>query len=207
MEEKEVRPNCIIYYTRLVSTFLCQNTTNILKSYKQTFSYLHPPLPTSNDANIRNIVSPTHLTLAYIGFERPGVGANPHPQSQNSKQRGGYPSLSPVYPIQPQHYTTISSPARPPESNMASITRLHVHLAKGFGGAPSLLNLWKTHGWRVLLTYCFGLSLVSFYRLIGPFALLVLRKSRVTRSELEETILRRGYLGNSFLGLPIPMVF
>lgn len=41
MQEKEVKPNCIIYYTGLVSTFLYQNTTNILKSYKQTFSYLH----------------------------------------------------------------------------------------------------------------------------------------------------------------------
>jgi hypothetical protein len=32
MQEKEVRPNCIIYHTRLITTFLYQNTTNILKS-------------------------------------------------------------------------------------------------------------------------------------------------------------------------------
>lgn len=77
-------------------------------------------------------------------------------------------------------------------------------LAKDFGGAPGLFELWHRHGWRVLLTYCFGASFVTFYRLIGPYESPVAPK--ITSTELAETILRRGILGNIFFGL-IPMVF
>jgi dimethylaniline monooxygenase (N-oxide forming) len=113
MQEKEVKPNCIIYYTGLVSTFLYQNTTNILKSYKQTFSYLHPPFPTSNDANIRNIVSPTHLTIAYIGFERPGVGATP--PLPNRRTASNVVVIPHSLPYVPSNLSTMppSPPARP----------------------------------------------------------------------------------------------
>jgi dimethylaniline monooxygenase (N-oxide forming) len=77
-------------------------------------------------------------------------------------------------------------------------------LAKDFGGAPSLLELWQKHGWRVLLIYCFGASFVTFYRLSGPFAFDDAR--RITETELAETILRRGMVGNLFFGV-IPMLF
>ena len=77
-------------------------------------------------------------------------------------------------------------------------------LAKDFGGSPGLIELWKSHGLRVLLVYCFGASFVTFYRLTGPF------KSRsapfIVTTELAETILRRGLIGNFFFGV-LPMFF
>jgi dimethylaniline monooxygenase (N-oxide forming) len=77
-------------------------------------------------------------------------------------------------------------------------------LAKDFGGAPGLLELYRRHGLQILLIYCFGASFVTFYRLIGPFESAV--APEIVRTELAETILRRGYLGNLFFGL-IPMLF
>jgi dimethylaniline monooxygenase (N-oxide forming) len=77
-------------------------------------------------------------------------------------------------------------------------------LAKDFGGAPGLLELYKAHGLKVLLVYCFGASFVTFYRLVGPFK--SKEAPRIARTELAETILRRGVLGNLFFGV-IPMMF
>lgn len=77
-------------------------------------------------------------------------------------------------------------------------------LAKDFGGAPGLLELYRRHGLRILLTYCFGASFVTFYRLVGPFESPV--APEVTRTELAETIMRRGIIGNIMFGL-IPMMF
>jgi hypothetical protein len=55
------------------------------------------------------------------------------------------------------------------------------------------------HGLKVLLVYCFGASFVTFYRLVGPFKSDV--APEITKTELAETILRRGILGNLFFGV------
>ena len=77
-------------------------------------------------------------------------------------------------------------------------------LARDFGGAPGLWELYREHGLRILLVYCFGASFVTFYRLLGPFKSPV--APQIARTELEETIRRRGIIGNIFFGL-IPMLF
>lgn len=77
-------------------------------------------------------------------------------------------------------------------------------LARDFGGAPGLMELYREHGLRILLIYCFGASFVTFYRLLGPFKSPV--APEIARTELAETILRRGILGNIFFGF-IPMLF
>lgn len=77
-------------------------------------------------------------------------------------------------------------------------------LARDFGGAPGLMELYREHGLRILLIYCFGASFVTFYRLLGPFKSPI--APEIARTELAETILRRGILGNLFFGL-IPMLF
>lgn len=77
-------------------------------------------------------------------------------------------------------------------------------LARDFGGSPGLLELYRRHGLKILLTYCFGAAFVTFYRLIGPFESPA--APEIARTELAETILRRGLLGNLFFGL-VPMVF
>lgn len=77
-------------------------------------------------------------------------------------------------------------------------------LARDFGGAPGLWELYHRHGLRILFTYCFGAAFVTFYRLVGPFESPV--APGVARTELAETIMRRGIFGNLFFGV-IPMIF
>lgn len=77
-------------------------------------------------------------------------------------------------------------------------------LAKDFGSAPGLFELWREHGLKVLLVYCFGASFVTFYRLVGPFR--SESAPEIAKTELAETITRRGVLGNLFFGV-IPMIF
>jgi dimethylaniline monooxygenase (N-oxide forming) len=77
-------------------------------------------------------------------------------------------------------------------------------LAQDFGGAPSLLELWRLHGFTILLVYCFGASFVSFYRLTGPFASSM--APEITKTELLDTVMRRGLTGNFFFGV-VPMLF
>jgi dimethylaniline monooxygenase (N-oxide forming) len=106
-------------------------------------------------------------------------------------------------PTSAPHYHLLSAPSSRIQYGVDHSAYMST-LAKDYGGAPDLLDLWKACGWKVLLAYCFGASFVTFYRLTGPFAFEGARK--ITETELAETILRRGYLGNLFFGV-IPMAF
>ena len=77
-------------------------------------------------------------------------------------------------------------------------------LARDFGGAPDLLQLYRRHGLHVLLVYCFGGSFVTFYRLLGPFK--SSEAPRIATTELAETVRRRGIIGN-YLFAVLPMIF
>ena len=77
-------------------------------------------------------------------------------------------------------------------------------LAQDFGGAPNLLQLYQHHGLPILLMYCFGISFITFYRLLGPFKSLDTLK--IARIELAETVLRRGIIGN-YLFAVLPIIF
>ena len=100
-------------------------------------------------------------------------------------------------------------------------------LAYDIGAAPGLFELWWKHGLKVLLCYwwvdstlfsffwgaslmvsryqsSFGAAFTPFYRLVGPFQ--VNSAVGIVRTELWETITRRGILGNIIMGL-IPMIF
>lgn len=153
--------------------------------------------------NIRNIIKSDQPDIAFIGFVRPGVGAIPPIAEQQAMWWTALILRKIVIPTDPPHYHLLaasSSRVRYGVDHSAYMSTL----AKDFGGAPGLFELWKAHGLRVLLTYCFGASFVTFYRLTGQF------KSKsapaITTTELAETILRRGLIGNFFFGV-LPMIF
>lgn len=106
-------------------------------------------------------------------------------------------------PMDPPHYHLLAAKGSRIQYGVDHSAYMST-LARDFGGAPGLLELYRRHGLRILLTYCFGASFVTFYRLIGPFESPV--APEIARTELAETIMRRGILGNLFFGL-IPMLF
>lgn len=56
----------------------------------------------------------------------------------------------------------------------------------------------------ILFLYSFGAAFTTFYRLVGPYR--SNSAPQIIKTELWDTITRRGILGNVFMGI-IPMVF
>ncbi|KAF7713645.1 Flavin-containing monooxygenase [Penicillium ucsense] len=187
MKSRVIKPDCVVYCS----------------GYKQTFPYLDKSYPTAADAQIRNIVSPSHPDIAFIGFVRPGVGAIPPIAEQQAMWWTALITGRMDLPTDPPHYHLLAAKGSRIQYGVDHSAYMST-LARDFGGAPGLRELYREHGLRILLVYCFGASFVTFYRLVGPFRSPV--APEITRTELEETIRRRGILGNIFFGV-IPMLF
>lgn len=146
---------------------------------------------------------PDQQDVAFIGFVRPGVGAIPPIAEQQAQWWTALILGIMPLPTSEPHYHLLAKQS----------ARIHYgvdhgaymsQLGRDFGGAPSLRELYRVHGLKVLLVYCFGASFTTFYRLLGPFRFD--QAAEITKMELAETIRRRGVLGNLFFGL-IPMLF
>lgn len=154
-------------------------------------------------ANIRNIIKSDQPDIAFIGFVRPGVGAIPPITEQQAMWWTALILGKMDLPTDPPHYHLLAGSGSRVRYGVDHSAYMST-LAKDFGGAPGLIELWKAHGVRVLLTYCFGASFVTFYRLTGPFQSKL--APVIATTELAETILRRGLIGNFFFGV-LPMIF
>lgn len=187
LSKQTIRPSLVVYCT----------------GYRQDFAWLDEAYPTPNNANVRNIVKSDVPDVAFIGFVRPGVGAIPPIAEQQAMWWTAYITGNMAMPQKPGHYRLLARPGARIEYGVDYSSYMAV-LARDFGGAPGLIELWRMHGLRILLIYCFGASFVSFYRLSGPFATPVAKE--VAETELLDTIMRRGLVGNFFFGF-VPMVF
>jgi dimethylaniline monooxygenase (N-oxide forming) len=187
LKDKVVRPSLIIYAT----------------GYRQEFSWLSPGLPRAGEANVRNIIKAGHPDVGFIGFVRPGVGAIPPIAEQQAMWWTALTLGKMQEPTRAGHYKLLTKNNARIEYGVDYSTYMSV-LAQDFGGAPSLLELWRLHGFTILLVYCFGASFVSFYRLTGPFASSM--APEITKTELLDTVMRRGLTGNFFFGV-VPMLF
>jgi dimethylaniline monooxygenase (N-oxide forming) len=78
-------------------------------------------------------------------------------------------------------------------------------LAKDFGGAPSLSELLRVHGWWITFIYCFSASFTSHYRLLPSSPFYSEEMVEVERTEIWDTIRRRGVIGNIWMGF-LPML-
>ncbi|KAK4998303.1 hypothetical protein LTR66_002449 [Elasticomyces elasticus] len=187
MKSKSVRPNCVIYCT----------------GYKQAFSWLDPYYSTAAETNIRNIIHSSHPDIAFIGFVRPGVSAIPPIAEQQAMWWTALLLGRMSIPTSPPHYHLLASKGSRIQYGVDHSAYMST-LARDFGGAPGILQLYRRHGLRVLLVYCFGASFVTFYRLVGPFE--SADAPKIATTELAETIMRRGVVGNLLFGV-VPMVF
>jgi dimethylaniline monooxygenase (N-oxide forming) len=184
MQNIVVRPDCIVYCT----------------GYKQDFTWLDASYPRASDAKIRNIVSTKDTSISFIGFVRPGVGAIPPIAEQQAMWWTALITDRMAIPNDPPHYHLLSKDTSRIKYGVDHSAYMST-LAKDFGGAPGLLELYREHGLRILFAYCFGASFVTFYRLVGPFR--SKEAPEITKGELTETILRRGVLGNLFFGVSL----
>ncbi|KAG6886023.1 hypothetical protein C0993_005207 [Termitomyces sp. T159_Od127] len=173
--------------------------------YTQNFGFLDKDsgYATPSEADMRNVTRAGDESVAFIGFVRPGVGAIPPLAEMQvyfwiSVIKGQVKT-----PLAPPHYHLLVKDTARIKYGVDYSAYMST-LAKDIGAAPGLWELWQEYGFHVLVCYCFGASFISFYRLVGPF-----RSSKapeVIKTEIWETITRRGIIGNIMMGL-LPMVF
>ncbi|EEB96690.1 hypothetical protein MPER_04132 [Moniliophthora perniciosa FA553] len=187
MKDRDVLPEVVIYAT----------------GYRQEFSFLDPDYPTPDQADVRNIVKEGDESVAFIGFVRPGVGAIPPIAEMQSFFWISLLKNRVRKPIPPPHYHLLVKENARIKYGVDHSTYMST-LAKDIGAAPGLWELWKEHGTHVLVCYCFGAAFTTFYRLVGPFK--SASAPRIVRTELWDTITRRGIIGNVLMGV-IPMAF
>lgn len=187
MEKRDFRPDTVIYAT----------------GYTQDFSFLGEDYPKPSVADIRNICRSGDEDIAFIGFVRPGVGAIPPIAEMQSMFWVSLLKGRVKRPFSPPHYYLLVKESARIKYGVDHSTYMST-LAKDIGAAPGLFELWWAHGSHVLICYVFGAAFTTFYRLLGPF------KSDaapgIAKTELWDTIKRRGFLGNLIMGA-IPMLF
>ncbi|TFK45983.1 FAD/NAD(P)-binding domain-containing protein [Heliocybe sulcata] len=188
IQEKEVKPDMVIYAT----------------GYKQDFEFLEKgEYKTPEEADVRNVCWSGDPSVGFIGFVRPGVGAIPPISEIQSMFWVSLLKNQVTLPVSPPHYHLLVSENARIKYGVDHSTYVST-LAKDIGAAPGLWQIWREYGVHVLTCYCFGAAFVPFYRLVGPYKSAA--APAIIKTELWDTITRRGILGNVAMGL-IPMVF
>ncbi|KDQ59577.1 hypothetical protein JAAARDRAFT_77653 [Jaapia argillacea MUCL 33604] len=189
MADRDVRPDTVIFAT----------------GYTQEFGFLDPEsgYGTPGEANIRNVAKSGDETVGFIGFVRPGVGAIPPIAEMQAFFWISLLKNQVKKPMPPPNYHLLVKETARIKYGVDHSTYMST-LAKDIGAAPGLWELWRLYGTHVLLCYCFGAAFTPFYRLVGPFRSKV--APQVIKTELWDTITRRGVMGNLIMGV-IPMVF
>ncbi|KAI0792844.1 FAD/NAD-P-binding domain-containing protein [Abortiporus biennis] len=189
MARRDVKPDTVIFAT----------------GYTQDFGFLDPEsgYATPSEADIRNVAKTGDETVAFIGFVRPGVGAIPPIAEMQAMFWVSLIKGQVRKPLPPPHYHLLVKETARIKYGVDHSTYMST-LAKDIGAAPGLWEVFREYGIHVLLCYCFGAAFTTFYRLVGPY-----RSSKapeIIKTELWDTITRRGILGNLLMGL-IPMMF
>ncbi|KAI0078958.1 FAD/NAD(P)-binding domain-containing protein [Panus rudis PR-1116 ss-1] len=189
MAAKDFRPDTVIFAT----------------GYKQDFSFLDSKggYATPEEADIRNITRTGDESVAFIGFVRPGVGAIPPIAEMQAFFWISLLKGQVKTPLPPPHYHLLVKDTARIKYGVDHSTYMST-LAKDIGAAPGLWELWREYGTHVLVCYCFGAAFTTFYRLVGPYR--STSAPAIIKTELWDTVTRRGFLGNLLMGL-IPMIF
>ncbi|KAJ7118729.1 FAD/NAD(P)-binding domain-containing protein [Mycena epipterygia] len=173
--------------------------------YQQEFTFLDKAggYATPGEADVRNVVKDGDKSVAFIGFVRPGVGAIPPISEMQSFFWISLLKGQVKKPMPPPHYHLLVKDTARIKYGVDHSAYMST-LAKDVGAAPGLWELWREHGTHVLVCYCFGAAFTTFYRLVGPYRSPT--APYTVKTELWDTITRRGLLGNFAMGL-VPMVF
>ncbi|KAG6850532.1 hypothetical protein H0H93_012148 [Arthromyces matolae] len=167
--------------------------------YTQNFDFLDGDsgYATPCDADMRDITKTGDETVAFIGFVRPGVGAIPPLAEMQIFFWISVVKGEVKRPLTPPYYHLLVEDTARIKYGVDHSAYMST-LAKDIGAAPGLWELWRDYGWHILVCYCFGAAFTSFYRLFGPFRSPTAPK--VIKTEIWDTILRRGVLGNIVMG-------
>ena len=166
--EQPVRPDVVIFAT----------------GYRPSFPFLTKGYPSLLDANVRRTYKDSDVTVGYIGFCRPSIGAIP-PVAELQAQLWVLRLLQHVYPkdmppLQHQEpdavaqyeldyqlhprgsYDFYSSKGGVDHESFA------YQLAVDMGSAPTITYVMK-QGWKVFFTWAMGSNFNTKFRMVGPW--------------------------------------
>jgi len=155
-----------------------------------------------NDIDVRNVLKRGDESIGFIGFVRLGdEGAIPPISEMQAMLWTAIITGKIPVPTSPPHYHLLVKETARIKYGVDHSSYMST-LAKDMGAAPDLWKLWREHGAKVLTCYCFGAAFTPFYRLQPPYR--SPSAPQIVKTEIWETITRRGILGNLFMGI-IPM--
>lgn len=193
-------------YARMKDCRVYPQVVVFATGYRQEFAFIDASkgeYPTPRQADCRDIFAKNDPTVSFIGFTRPGVGAIP-PQAEMSAQLWSLVIAGKVEaPRDVGHYYLLSKEDARIRYGVDYSSYVS-QLARDMGSAPDLWHMWRKYGALVVFIYCFSAAFPTHYRLMGPWE--DPGAVDIVRTELLETITRRGIGGNLMMGL-IPMVF
>ncbi|KOS21847.1 Dimethylaniline monooxygenase 2 [Escovopsis weberi] len=171
--------------------------------YTAEMSYLSPDYPTLDDLDVRNIYKEGDVSVGFIGFIRPSIGAIP-PLAELQAQLWVYRLLQDQYP----KAIPLPGPDSVPSYDIdylmkprcgydfASTKRGVDHeayayqLALDMGAAPTISHVAK-RGWKVFFTWAMGSNFNPKFRLVGPWKREA-DAARIMRGELFDVVKRSG---------------
>ncbi|KKA26653.1 hypothetical protein TD95_001641 [Thielaviopsis punctulata] len=134
-------------------------------------------------ADVRGVYSSKDISVAFIGFQRPSLGAIP-PLAEMQAQLWVYRLMQHTYPlIVPAHFPHSIPPYELDYSlhsrsgyDLATLKGGVDHesyayqLAVDIGAAPQFLHVWRlSKSWRLLYTWAMGANFNTKFRLVGPW--------------------------------------
>lgn len=126
--------------------------TILATGYSQDFTWLNKSYPRPETCDVRGICSSDDLSIGFIGFLRPGVGAIP-PMAEMQIQLFLQLTTAKVpIPKTPETYHLLHSPTGRIQYGVDYSTYM-AQLARDMGSAPSLWDLWTRYGWFVTFVY------------------------------------------------------
>ncbi|KAF4975148.1 hypothetical protein FZEAL_8025 [Fusarium zealandicum] len=150
--------------------------------YTQEFRFLDKDYPFVSQTNVRGVYKEGDVTLGFIGFVRPSIGAIP-PLAELQAQFWIHRLLQDQFPKEVPHLRDANSLA-PYELdyqlhargnyNFFETKRAVDHesyayqLALDMGSAPTIRHVMKK-GWKVLYTWAMGSNFNTKFRMVGPW--------------------------------------
>ncbi|PWN40042.1 FAD/NAD-P-binding domain-containing protein [Ceraceosorus guamensis] len=187
MRSRTIKPDLVMFAT----------------GYQQSFPFFDETYPVPAQATCRDIFSHDDPSIAFIGYVRPGVGAIP-PQSELAAQLWTLVISGQLEaPTSKAHYHLLTRPEARLKYGVDYSSYVS-QLARDMGCEPRLRDLYRDYGLQILFIFCFAAAFPTLYRLEGPWKSST--APQICRTEILETITRRGVGGNLMMGV-IPMIF
>ncbi|KAK7413631.1 hypothetical protein QQX98_007494 [Neonectria punicea] len=186
--ENKIKPDMVVFAT----------------GYKRAFPFLENDYPDVTHANVRGIYKEREVTLGFIGFIRPSIGAIP-PLAELQAQFWVLHLLQNQFPKEVP--TTLDPNALTPYDLDYKIHACHGYdfyndkravdhesyayqLALDMGSAPAITHVMKK-GWKVLFTWAMGSNFNTKFRMVGPWKWEAGAES-IMRNELFNVVKRSG---------------